>query len=361
MANVGVIAAGSWGTAVASQLANAGHSVCIWTRNKEDADTINLFHENKKYLKAYKLSPNLKASSVMKEAAFDKDLIILATPSMYLVETVERLLEEGIFADSSELASNEESGKPIIGILSKGFLQSEEGHPLFITEKLKTMFPYPVNNRLVYISGPSHAEEVVQGKLTGLIVASTNAIASIKAREILRSRSLLVFSSLDVIGVQTCAAAKNIIAIAFGMLFAFKESSNIFGDNTESLLLAAGLNEMQKLGQSLGATHSETFTSIAGVGDLDVTCRSKYGRNRRFGMQIVKDNILDKFSSIDDILEHPERIGYISEGVPACKYVYHLSEERKIKLPISDAVYKVLNKELNPRDLLIKLLAGENI
>lgn len=360
MAQVGIVGAGSWGTAVASQLGNARQRVCLWTREKSDADSINASRENKKHLPGYKLSPAIKATSDMEELAADKDLIILATPSLYLVHTVKLLLKTTAF-QVSRSAENTENTVPIIGILSKGFLPSEAGHPLFITQTLEQILPAPFNTKLVYISGPSHAEEVVQGKLTGLIVASSNPIASIRTREILRSRSLLVFSSLDVIGVQTCAAAKNIIAIAFGMLAGFKESSNLFGDNTESLLLAAGLNEMQTLGRALGATHVETFTSIAGVGDLDVTCRSKYGRNRRFGMQIVTDHILDAFTDIDDILNHPEKVGYIAEGVPACKYVYRLSEEKNIKLPISDVVYKVLNKEVAPQDIFLKLLAGEKI
>lgn len=359
MAKVGMIGSGAWGTAVASQLASAGHSVYMWTRKKTDADSINTLHENKKHLLGYKLSDNIYATSDIEEASYDKDLIILATPSTYLVQTVNMLLETETFKKASQSTISQEENSTIIGILSKGFLQSNDGHPLFITEKLKAMLPAPFNNRLTYISGPSHAEEVIQGKLTGLIVASTNPSASIRAREILRSKSLLVFSSLDVIGVQTCAATKNIIAIAFGMLYAFKEITNLFGDNTESFLLAAGLNEMQTLGRALGATHAETFTSIAGVGDLDVTCRSKFGRNRKLGIQIVKENILEKFSNIEDILSHSERLGYIAEGVPACKYVHHFSEEKNIKLPISNSVYKVLNKEIKPKEILEKILLGE--
>lgn len=357
MAKVSIISSGAWGTAVGSQLAENKHEVILWTRDPALAEDINKTHENKKYLKGYKLSKNIRATASMPEAVADVDLIILATPSMYLEATVEKMLATESFKNPPK----DETAVPIIGILSKGFLHSPTGHPLFITQVLEKMLPEPFSKRLVYVSGPSHAEEVVRGELTGLIVASTNPIASIRTREILRSKSLLVFSSLDVIGVQTCAATKNIIAIAFGMLSAIAENSDAFGGNAESLLLAAGLNEMQTLGKALGATHSETFTSIAGVGDLDVTCRSPFGRNRRFGRQIIEENILDDFIDLDDILNHGERLGYLAEGVPACKYVHQTAVEKNIKLPISNAVYQILNKEITPHELCLKIFSGGNL
>lgn len=356
MAQVGIISAGSWGTAVGSQLGNAGHAVCMWTREQFVADDINQTHENKRYLSGYTLSSNVTATTDLDVATKDKELIILATPSLYLVQTVEKLLETEAFKNAT---STTDEQKPIIGILSKGFLESPDGQPLFITQMLEKMLPPSLSNRIVYISGPSHAEEVVSGKLTGLIGASTNPIASIRTREILRSRTLLVYSSLDIIGVQTCAAAKNIIAIAFGMLSAMTETSGLFGDNSEALLLAAGLNEMQTLGKALGATHSETFTSIAGVGDLEVTCRSRFGRNRKFGIEIVKNNILEKFSGIDDIIKNSERLGYLAEGVPACKYVHQLAVEKNVKLQISDAVFRILNKEITVKEFIVKILTGD--
>jgi glycerol-3-phosphate dehydrogenase (NAD(P)+) len=132
------------------------------------------------------------------------------------------------------------------------------------------------------------------------------------------------------------------------MLDALKESIPIFGDNSESLILAAGLNEIQKLGLSLGATHPETFTSIAGVGDLDVTCRSIYGRNRRFGREIVLNSLLSDFNNIDDLIENASKIGYLPEGIYAAKKVHELSKQYKLKLPVCNGVYRVLNKDIEP-------------
>ena len=143
------------------------------------------------------------------------------------------------------------------------------------------------------------------------------------------------------------------------MLFR-SEKSDIFGDNCESLLMAAGLNEIQTLGFAMGATHAETFTSISGVGDLDVTCKSKYGRNRRFGQDIIKTNMLDKFKDLDDLIAHVKEIGYLPEGAIACKYVHQISQEKNLKLLICDGLYRILNKEIKPLDFLSELLSEKN-
>ncbi|MDR2096939.1 MAG: glycerol-3-phosphate dehydrogenase, partial [Spirochaetaceae bacterium] len=171
--------------------------------------------------------------------------------------------------------------------------------------------------------------------------------------------------SLDVWGVQVAAAVKNVIAIAFGILDALKTeeflpqldsniggSRDIFGDNTGSLLLASGLNEIQTLGRAMGATHAETFTSIAGVGDLDVTCRSVYGRNRRFGREIIEKQIIEPYKNIDDLIERINEIGYMPEGIAACKNVNCLQEKYKLKMPICSLVYRILNKDIRVENAL---------
>jgi glycerol-3-phosphate dehydrogenase (NAD(P)+) len=216
-------------------------------------------------------------------------------------------------------------------------LKTPRGYHL-ITETLEDYLPGFYHDKLVYVSGPAHAEEVAQGKITGLIAASANPKNAIIVRDLISSERMLVYASLDPIGVQVCAAAKNVVAIAFGILDALKQNVHIFGDNTESLLLAAGLNEIQTLGMALGATHSETFTSIAGVGDLDVTCRSVFGRNRRFGQDIV--NL---------------KIGYLPEGAAAAKAIHEIAAEKNLSLPICDGVYRLLNRECAVHELFIEL------
>ena len=343
--NVGVIGAGAWGSGLAQAIARGGHKVQMWAREQDVVDGINKNHENARYLPGFPLSENMTASTDIKEVASGKEFLILASPSLYLASTAKQLLE----------VPDVKEGKVTIGVITKGFITSPEG-PKLVLETLEGILPPCYKNSLVYISGPSHAEEVAMGKITGLIAASENPKNSIRFRELMRVPGLMVYSSLDVIGVQICAAAKNVIAIVYGSLDAVAEHSDVFGDNTESLLLAAGLNEIQTLAMAMGATHAETFTSIAGVGDLDVTCRSKYGRNRRFGQDIIKTDILDRFKNLDDLISRIGEIGYLSEGAVACKYVHEISQKYGLKLLICDGLYRILNKEIKPQDYLKELL-----
>lgn len=347
---VGVIGAGAWGTGLAQALARGGHKVQIWAREVDVVNGINNEHENKPFLKGFKLSENLTASADIKEVSAEKDFLILASPSVYLASTVEQIKDVPSIAD----------GSTVIGVLTKGFIASENG-PKLILEMLAEVLPASYKNSLVYVAGPSHAEEVAMGKLTGLITASENPKNSIKFRELLRVPGLMAYSSFDVVGVQICAAAKNVVAVVFGSLDAVSEGSNVFGDNTESFLLAAGLNEIQKIGFAMGATHPETFTSIAGVGDLDVTCRSKYGRNRKFGQDIIKTDILDKFENLDDLINRISEVGYLSEGAIACKFIHQIAQKYGLKLTICDGLYRILNKEIKPMDFLHELLNPENM
>lgn len=343
---VGVLGAGAWGTAVAQALARGGHDVVIWAMEQDVTDSINNCHENKRYLPGFTLSKELRASTDIEEVASDREFLILGSPSLYLASTIKKILHVPSIADSSTC----------IGVLTKGFVPSDDG-PHLILETLEQVLPPSYKGNLVYVAGPSHAEEVAMGKLTGLIAASENPKNSIRFRELLRVPGLMVYSSLDVVGVQICAAAKNVIAVVYGSLDAIAENSTLFGDNTESLLLAAGLNEIQTLGFAMGATHAETFTSISGVGDLDVTCRSKFGRNRRFGHDIINTDILTKFKNLDDLIAHIGEIGYLPEGAVACKYVHAIAEKHNLKLPICNALYRILNKEIEPEDVMLELLS----
>ena len=342
---IGVIGAGAWGTALAHILAAGGHEVELWALEEDVVNGINTAHKNERYLKDFELARKLKATSDIKQAASDKDFLILASPSLYLARTVTQIVDLPSIVN----------GSTCIGVLTKGFIPTDGGAKL-ILEVLETVLPFAYHKNLVYISGPSHAEEVASGKLTGLIAASENPKNSIRFRELLKGPGLMVFSSLDVVGVQICAAAKNIIAVVFGCLDAIAEQSSLFGDNTESLLLAAGLNEIQTLGFAMGATHAETFTSIAGVGDLEVTCRSHYGRNRRFGRDIILKNILEPFADLENLIARINEIGYLPEGAVACKYVQEISRRLNIRLPICSGLYRILNKEIKPLDFLIELL-----
>ena len=351
-AKTAIIGAGAWGTAVAKVIADKGKEVVIWSLEEDTRDDINRRHTNSRYLPDVTLPENVYATSDIVEAATGREFLILAVPSLYLLQTVKQIL----------LVKSIQEGETVIAVITKGFLSTVKG-PRLILETLEDYLPGFYRQSLVYIAGPSHAEEVSRGKITGLIAASESAKNSIRFRDLLKSKGLFVFSSFDVRGVQVAAAAKNVIAIAFGMLDAFKNQSgdfdgaNLFGDGTESLLLAAGLNEIQTLGIAMGATHPETFTSISGIGDLDVTCRSVFGRNRRFGKEIIEKRILEPFRDLDDLIARINEVGYMPEGIAAAKYVRVLAEKHRLKLPLSTGLCQILNREIEPLEFLESFLS----
>ncbi|MFW5738506.1 MAG: NAD(P)H-dependent glycerol-3-phosphate dehydrogenase, partial [Spirochaetota bacterium] len=328
--------------------AEHGHEVELWAYEADVAAQINDDHVNARYLPEVALPTRLTAAGDLLAVAGGKEYLILAAPSLHILPITRRLL--GV----SEVAE----GRTTIGVLTKGFIATDGGVRL-IVQTLEDYLPGFYKGNLVYISGPSHAEEVARGKLTGLISASSNPKNAIRFRRLLNRSPLMVFSSLDVVGVQVAAAMKNVVAIAFGMMDALKSvAAARFGDNTESRLLAAGLNEIQTLAVALGATHPETFTSIAGVGDLDVTCRSPYGRNRRFGREIVESGVLERFSDIDDLVARINEIGYLPEGVVAARGARELIARHNLKLPITNSVYAILNRESDPPGALDSILRG---
>jgi glycerol-3-phosphate dehydrogenase (NAD(P)+) len=370
-AQTAVLGAGAWGTAIAKVIAEKGKEVAIWCLEEETKEDINERRQNSRFLPGVTLPELLTATTDIEEAALDREFLILAVPSLYLLETVKKIL----------LIPSIREGKTSIAVITKGFLSTPKG-PRLLLETLEDYLPGFYRQSLVYIAGPSHAEEVSRGKITGLIAASESPKNSIRFRELLKSGSLFVFSSFDVRGVQVAAAAKNVIAIAFGMLDAIKTmgsrekeaavsgsadlfgsaslfgSANLFGDGTESLLLAAGLNEIQTLGMAMGATHPETFTSISGIGDLDVTCRSVFGRNRRFGKEIIEKKILEPYKNLENLLERIDEIGYLPEGVAAAKHVKALADKYRLRMPISAGLYQILNREIEPLDFLRNFLNG---
>ena len=349
---VGVIGAGAWGTALATAVSRGGHDVVVWALEKDVVESINSQHENKRYLPGYRLHDFLRAENDIRSVASAKDFLILASPSLYLASTIQK------FADVPSI----QSGKTIIASLTKGFVPSPDG-PAFVLDTMESVLPSCYKDCTVYVAGPSHAEEVALGKITGLISASNHHRNAIAVRNLLRVPGILAYASFDVIGVQVCAAVKNVIAVVYGGLDAIAEKSPAFGDNAESLLMAAGLNEIQKIGFAMGATHAETFTSVSGVGDLDVTCKSKFGRNRRFGQDIIKTDILSQFKNLDDLIANVHKIGYLSEGAIACKYVHEIAEKKGLRLPICDTLYRVLNKEETPSESLNNLImnAGDQL
>lgn len=343
--NVRIIGAGAWGTALGTAAIAKGNDVLLWSYEEDVARDINGSSRNERYLPGVDLPKGMRATSDLAEAADGADAFLLAVPSPFLLGVARKLVFSPRVAE----------GDALVVVVTKGFIMGPHG-PRLIVETLEDYLPGFYRGNIVYLSGPSLADEVARGRITGLVAACANGRSAIRTREMLRSPRLLVFPSLDIVGVQVCAAAKNVIAIAFGMLEALAAKGEVdFGDNTESLLLAAGLAEIQALGATMGSTHPETFTSISGVGDLDVTCRS--GRNRRFGREIVETRVLDPFASIGDLTARITELPYLPEGVVACGHIEALAREKGVSMPISQGVYRILDKQVGPADFIRKFLS----
>ena len=167
--NLGVLGGGAWGTGLAQALAQGGHQVQMWALEKEVKESVNNEHENKRYLPGYKLSPNLTVSNDIEEVATDKEFLIIASPSLFLASTIKKITSVANISD----------GSTIIAALTKGFVPSSDG-PKLVLETIENVLPGIYKGNTVYISGPSHAEEVAMGKITGLIAASKNPKNSIK-------------------------------------------------------------------------------------------------------------------------------------------------------------------------------------
>ncbi len=334
---VAILGAGTYGLALGNVLANLNHDVTLWAHRQEQATEINEQHTSTRFFADVKFHPNLKANTNIEAVIQQSEVLIIAVPSNYFLDTVKKILK------CDDIIEN----NIMIATVTKGFIYKDEKVYL-CTQVLEDYLPGAYKNSTVYLSGPSHAEELVHNKITSLTSACEDARNSIFVRNLFGDSHIKIFPSLDRIGVQICASIKNVIAIAFGMLDALASTHDDIGDNTEAFLFAAGLNEIQTFGSHMGATHPETFTSIAGVGDLDVTCHSLHGRNRRFGRDIVLNNIIEPYNDIEELIANLHSLPYLPEGILATYYAMKLISQENIKLPIIKNVYKILNKELSP-------------
>ena len=200
---IGVLGAGAWGTAIGKSLAEKDLPVDIWSFEEQVAAEINAKSTNERYLPGVKLPPLLHASTDILSVADNREHLLIVIPSLYLLPSIKKILG----------CVNIREGRTIISILTKGFIETQSGIRL-ITEAMEDYLPGMYRGKLVYVSGPSHAIEVAKGKITGLISASRSGRNSIKVRELLSGGSLVIFSSLDVRGVQISAALKNVVALA---------------------------------------------------------------------------------------------------------------------------------------------------
>lgn len=306
---VAVIGAGSWGTALANLLAFNGSEVCIWARKPEVVAGIMTDHRNPRYLSDVELDPSIVATTSLEGACEGAGAVVLVTPSRLIREFAERmkhLIDKNI---------------PVI-VCSKGVEASTMLLPVEILEEVLGNA-----NRLAVLSGPNHAEEVVLQMPSGTVIAASSEPTAIFFRGLFSSPNFRCYISSDYIGVELCAAFKNVIAIAVGISYGMG-----MGDNTAAMLMTRGMAEMSRLVYARGGDPL-TVMGLAGAGDLIATCTSKHSRNRAFGEYVARGKTLEQYE---------DETHMVVEGALACKTIEPLACSCGVELPITKAVRSVV-------------------
>ncbi len=326
---VAVLGAGGWGTALAILLHDNGHQVCLWEFCPEVAKALAAERENRQLLPGVRIPVQVAITSDLQEAVAGARLVVIAVPS-HTMRQVAR-----------QLRAVEGMGEALVVSATKGI---ENDTLLRMTEVLLEEIPTVEAQRVVALSGPSHAEEVSRGIPTAVVCASSCVESARLAQQAFMNRTFRVYTATDVIGVELGGALKNVIAIAAGIC-----DGAGFGDNTKAALQPRGLVEIVRLGVKLGA-NPLTFAGLTGMGDLIVTCMSKYSRNRYLGEQIGKGRPLQQVL---------EGMVMVAEGVRTTRSAYELSRRHNVDMPITTEVYRILFEGKDPRVALEDLMTRD--
>ncbi|WP_373842379.1 NAD(P)H-dependent glycerol-3-phosphate dehydrogenase [Limosilactobacillus sp.] len=311
---IAVLGAGSWGSVLANMLVENGHDVQLWSRDQTQVDQLNTDHINPAYMKNFTYSPALQATADMKAAVTGADVILIAIPTKGLREVSHKL--NAVLAELNQ--------QSLIVHATKGLEQNTYKRP---SEMIREEVAPEHCRDVVVLSGPSHAESVAIKDMTAVTAACANLADAEKVQRLFSNHYFRIYTNNDVIGVEFGGALKNIIAIGAGALQGLG-----YHDNARAALITRGLAEIRRLGVAFGA-NPMTFIGLSGVGDLIVTATSKNSRNWRAGYQ------LGQGQALDDVIKN---MGMVIEGVYTTKAAYELSKKRQVKMPITDALYRVL-------------------
>lgn len=320
-----VLVAGSWGTALATVLADNGHEVLLWTRNPGQADEINALHTNTRFLKDTVLSDRIRATVSMEEAVKGAEAVVMVSPSAGVRE-VTRQIRPFLGQDALLIHA------------TKGFEMDTLNR---MTDVIAEELPEYDPARIVVLSGPSHAEEVIVRCPTTVVVAAQRVDAAEAAQDLFMNAYFRVYTNPDVTGVEVSGALKNIIALGAGM-----SDGLTFGDNAKAALMTRGLAEIGRLGIAMGA-NPLTFAGLAGFGDLVVTCTSRHSRNWRAGFMLGQGKPLSRVL---------DEMGMVVEGVKTTKAAYELSRRLEVRMPITEVLYQVLFEGKDPRQAVEDLM-----
>jgi glycerol-3-phosphate dehydrogenase (NAD(P)+) len=321
-----VLGDGAWGTTIALLLAQKeDHAVTLWSAREENGQILREQRENVRLLPGVVIPQAVKLTTDIDEAVSGADLYIAAIPTVYLRQTVLRILP---------------SLRPSVPVLSlaKGM---EIGTFMRPSEILSQVLG---SSHVAVLSGPSHAEEVSRGCPTTVVVASHDVDLACRIQQWLGRERFRVYTNIDVVGVELAGALKNIMGLAAGIGDGLQ-----LGDNSKAALLTRGLVEMSRFGVALGAEH-QTFFGLAGLGDMITTCVSRHGRNRRVGERLARGE------KLADILASTSMV---AEGVYTTRSVHEKAARMGIEMPITNEIYQVLYEDKDPLAAVSALMLRE--
>lgn len=317
---IALLGAGSWGTAVAMHLADAGHRVLLWAHDPQHVALMVKERANPRHLPDVPFAETIIPCANLNQCIEKADEIIIAVPSHAFAQLLDNI-----------------TSKPCgLTWLTKGV--DPLSHQLLselVFRRFGSDFPIAV------VSGPSFAKEVAHSLPTAMTLSGNNLPYQQRIHKLLHHNNIRIYRSDDIIGVQLCGAVKNILAIACGI------SDGLgYGANAKAALITRGLAEMSRLGLSLGAK-AETFIGLAGVGDLVLTCTDNQSRNRRFGL-LLGQNI--------SIEEAEKQIGEVVEGKHNAAQICALAEQAQVEMPICEQINALLEKRISAKDVVKKLM-----
>lgn len=325
MAKIGVIGAGSWGIALAWLLINNGHEVQVWSAIESEIDMLKKDHEHKDKLPGVKLQESMEFTTDLADACRDKDLLVLAVPSIFTRSTAKSmkdLVKEG----------------QIITNVAKGV---EEDTLLTLSQIIEEEIPQAV---VTVLCGPSHAEEVAKGLPTTVVSGAHKKADAEYVQNIFSSKVFRVYTSPDMLGMELGAALKNVVALAAGMADGMG-----FGDNTKAALITRGIAEITRLGTAMGGK-AETFGGLTGIGDLIVTCGSVHSRNRKAGYLMGQGKTAK---------EAMDEVKMVVEGVYSAKAALSLARKYNVEMPIVEKVNEILFEDKLAKDALEELMTRD--
>ena len=306
---IAVIGSGTWGTAACGLLAPHVDEVMLYARRESVAQGICETHRNPQQLPNLQLPHNVRATSSLEEAFAGATEAVWAVPSAFLRSTC---VQARPYVDPN---------LPML-VLTKGI---EPGTGLLMVDLVGEVLGNTA--RIAALSGPNHAEEIAEGKVSAAVIAASDEAIAERFQRLFVSTAFRAYATSDLVGVEVCGAAKNVIAIAAGMTMGLDA-----GDNTLAVLMTRGLAEIGRIAAACGGDPL-TCMGLAGMGDLVVTCTSRHSRNRAFGIA---------FASGESLASYEQRTGMVVEGAQAALSVWELAHKVGVEAPITEAVHAVL-------------------